>query len=177
MIILTTNFGDIEIELNFDKAPVTSKNFLKYCEDGFYEGTTFHRVIEGFMIQGGGHTIDMTEKPTRAPIVNEANRGLKNVIGSIAMARTDAPHSATAQFFINLDDNDFLDHTATTNAGWGYAVFGKVTAGMDVVEKIGVAPTPHVGAMKMYRAKTLLSQRLPLKSSQPRYNSKRFKLG
>ena len=141
MIILTTNFGDIEIELNLEKAPVTSKNFLKYCQDGFYEGTTFHRVIEGFMIQGGGHTIDMTEKPTRAPIVNEANRGLKNVIGSVAMARTDAPHSATAQFFINLDDNDFLDHTSTTNAGWGYAVFAKVSAGMDVVKKIAVAPT------------------------------------
>ena len=141
MITFTTNFGDIEIELNLEKAPVTSKNFLKYCQDGFYEGTTFHRVIDGFMIQGGGHTLDMTEKPTRAPIVNEANRGLKNVIGSIAMARTDAPHSATAQFFINLDDNDFLDHTSTTNAGWGYAVFGKVSAGMDIVKKISAAPT------------------------------------
>ncbi|TVU78876.1 peptidyl-prolyl cis-trans isomerase [Vibrio tasmaniensis] len=141
MIILTTNFGDIEIELNLEKAPVSAKNFLKYCQDGFYEGTTFHRVIEGFMIQGGGHTIDMTEKPTRAPIVNEANRGLKNVIGSVAMARTDAPHSATAQFFINLDDNEFLDHTSTTNAGWGYTVFGKVSAGMDVVNKIAAAPT------------------------------------
>ncbi|MGF1908371.1 peptidyl-prolyl cis-trans isomerase [Vibrio kasasachensis] len=139
MITLFTNFGDIEIELNLDKAPVSSKNFKKYCEDGFYEGTIFHRVIEGFMIQGGGFTAEMQEKPTRDPIVNEANRGLKNQIGTIAMARTDAPHSATAQFFINLDDNDFLDYTATTNLGWGYAVFGKVTAGMNVVNKIAQA--------------------------------------
>ncbi|HIF9311762.1 TPA: peptidylprolyl isomerase [Photobacterium damselae] len=141
MIILTTNIGDITIELNLDKAPVSSKNFKKYCEDGFYEGTIFHRVIDGFMIQGGGYYADMEEKPTRAPIVNEANRGLKNTIGTIAMARTDAPHSATAQFFINLDDNDFLDHTGTTNLGWGYAVFGKVIAGMDVVNQIAKVKT------------------------------------
>ncbi|RDL29541.1 cyclophilin [Photobacterium damselae] len=141
MIILTTNLGDITIELNLDKAPVSSKNFKKYCEDGFYEGTIFHRVIDGFMIQGGGYCADMEEKPTRAPIVNEANRGLKNTIGTIAMARTDAPHSATAQFFINLDDNDFLDHTGTTNLGWGYAVFGKVIAGMDVVNQIAKVKT------------------------------------
>ena len=141
MIIFSTNFGDIEIELDFEKAPVSSKNFLKYCEDGFYEGTIFHRVIKGFMAQGGGFTAEMEEKPTRAAIVNEANRGLKNVRGSIAMARTDAPHSATGQFFINLADNSFLDYTATTNAGWGYAVFGSVTAGMEVVTKIGRAKT------------------------------------
>ncbi|MGF1724401.1 peptidylprolyl isomerase [Photobacterium nomapromontoriensis] len=141
MITLSTNVGDIEIELDMEHAPVTSKNFLQYCQDGFYEGTIFHRVINGFMIQGGGLTADMKEKETRDCIVNEANRGLKNVIGSIAMARTDAPHSATAQFFINLDDNDFLDYTATTNAGWGYAVFGKVTAGMDVVKKIAKVKT------------------------------------
>ncbi|MFG0731350.1 peptidylprolyl isomerase [Photobacterium damselae] len=141
MIILTTNIGDITIELNLDKAPVSSKNFKKYCEDGFYEGTIFHRVIDGFMIQGGGYCADMEEKPTRVPIVNEANRGLKNTIGTIAMARTDAPHSATAQFFINLDDNDFLDHTGTTNLGWGYAVFGKVIAGMDVVNQIAKVKT------------------------------------
>ncbi|MHA6605508.1 peptidylprolyl isomerase [Photobacterium damselae] len=141
MIIFTTNIGDITIELNLDKAPVSSKNFKKYCEDGFYEGTIFHRVIDGFMIQGGGYCADMEEKPTRSPIVNEANRGLKNTIGTIAMARTDAPHSATAQFFINLDDNDFLDHTGTTNLGWGYAVFGKVIAGMDVVNQIAKVKT------------------------------------
>ena len=141
MIIFTTNFGDIEIELDMETAPVSSKNFLKYCEDGFYEGTIFHRVIKGFMIQGGGFTADMDEKPTRAAIVNEANRGLKNVKGTLAMARTDSPHSATGQFFINLGNNDFLDHTGTTNSGWGYAVFGAVTAGMDVVRKIEKART------------------------------------
>ncbi len=141
MIIFTTNFGDIEIELDMETAPVSSKNFLKYCEEGFYEGTIFHRVIKGFMIQGGGFTADMDEKPTRAAIVNEANRGLKNVKGTLAMARTDAPHSATGQFFINLGNNDFLDHTGTTNSGWGYAVFGAVTAGMDVVRKIEKART------------------------------------
>ncbi|MDP2569481.1 peptidylprolyl isomerase [Photobacterium damselae subsp. piscicida] len=141
MIILTTNIGDITIELNLDKAPVSSKNFKKYCEDGFYEGIIFHRVIDGFMIQGCGYCADMEEKPTESPIVNEANRGLKNTIGTIAMARTDAPHSATAQFFINLDDNDFLDHTGTTNLGWGYAVFGKVIAGMDVVNQIAKVKT------------------------------------
>lgn len=141
MIILSTTYGDIEVELNMEKAPVSSKNFLRYCQEGFYEGTIFHRVIDGFMIQGGGHTEDMTEKETHAPIANEANRGLKNKTGTIAFARTDAPHSATAQFFINLDDNDFLDHTAKTNNGWGYAVFGKVTAGMEVVNNIGKAMT------------------------------------
>ncbi|MCG3864710.1 MULTISPECIES: peptidylprolyl isomerase [unclassified Photobacterium] len=144
MIIFTTNVGDITIELNKQKAPVTVKNFLKYCQDGFYNGTIFHRVIKGFMIQGGGYTAKMKEKPTRAPIVNEANRGLKNVIGTIAMARTDAPHSATAEFFINVADNDFLDHTATTNVGWGYTVFGQVTAGMDVVNKISKVKTLSV---------------------------------
>lgn len=141
MIIFTTNFGDIEIELDFEHAPVSAKNFLKYCEEGFYDGTIFHRVIKGFMIQGGGFTADMDEKPTRAAIVNEANRGLKNVIGTLAMARTDAPHSATGQFFINLADNAFLDYTATTNLGWGYAVFGKVSVGMDVVNKMAKVKT------------------------------------
>lgn len=141
MIIITTNLGDIEITLDFDKAPVSSKNFKRYCDDGFYEGTIFHRVIKGFMIQGGGFTETMIEKPTRSPIVNEANRGLKNLTGTIAMARTDSPHSATTQFFINLDNNDFLDHTATTNLGWGYAVFGKVSAGMNIVNQIAETST------------------------------------
>ncbi|MEZ9850292.1 peptidyl-prolyl cis-trans isomerase [Vibrio breoganii] len=141
MIVLTTNLGEITIELNLEKAPVSSKNFLRYCEEGFLEGTIFHRVIDGFMIQGGGHTENLLEKPSHDPIVNEANRGLKNVIGSVAMARTDAPHSATSQFFINLDNNDFLDFTATNNQGWGYAVFGQVTAGMDVVNAIAKVKT------------------------------------
>ncbi|WP_047044862.1 peptidylprolyl isomerase [Vibrio mexicanus] len=141
MITLSTNFGDIHIELDMEKAPVSSKNFKKYCEDGFYNGTIFHRVIKGFMIQGGGYDVLLDEKPTHGPIANEANRGLKNTVGTIAMARTDAPHSATAQFFINLADNDFLDHTGKTNQGWGYAVFGKVTAGMDVVSRIAEVDT------------------------------------
>lgn len=143
-ITFITNVGNIEISLNKQKAPVTVRNFIQYCRDGFYNDTIFHRVIEGFMIQGGGHTEDLLEKPTRDPIVNEANRGLKNTIGTIAMARTDAPHSATAQFFINLANNDCLDYTATTNRGWGYTVFGNVTAGMDIVTKIAQEKTTTV---------------------------------
>lgn len=144
MIIFTTNIGDIGIELDVERAPVTSKNFLRYCEEGFYEHTIFHRVIKGFMIQGGGFTAKMKEKPTHDPIVNEANKGLSNTLGTIAMARTDAPHSATAQFFINTANNDFLDHTATTNSGWGYAVFGKVVAGLEVVQQIEKVKTTKV---------------------------------
>lgn len=144
MIIFTTNIGEIGIELDVEHAPVTSKNFLRYCEEGFYEHTIFHRVIKGFMIQGGGFTAKMKEKPTHDPIVNEANKGLSNTLGTIAMARTDAPHSATAQFFINTANNDFLDHTATTNNGWGYAVFGKVVAGLEVVQQIEKVKTTKV---------------------------------
>ena len=144
IVILTTNLGDIEIVLNKARAPVTAKNFLRYCQEGFYTGTVFHRVIPGFMIQAGGFTAAMQEKQNRAAITNEANRGLKNVIGSVAMARTDAPHSATSEFFINLADNDFLDHTATTNTGWGYAVFAKVIAGMDVVAQIAQVSTTNL---------------------------------
>ncbi|NMH64597.1 peptidylprolyl isomerase [Shewanella salipaludis] len=144
MIIFTTNVGDIGIELDFERAPVSAKNFLRYCREGFYEGTVFHRVIPGFMIQGGGLSAKMREKPTHEPIVNEANKGLKNTLGSLAMARTDAPHSATAQFFINVADNDFLDHSATTNSGWGYAVFGKVTTGMEIVQQIEKVKTATI---------------------------------
>ncbi|PMG29006.1 cyclophilin [Shewanella sp. 10N.286.52.C2] len=143
-VIFTTNVGDIHIEVDMEKAPVSSKNFLQYCQDGFYDYTIFHRVIKGFMIQGGGFTAKMKEKPTRDPIVNEANRGLSNTLGTIAMARTDAPHSATGQFFINTADNSFLDHTATTNSGWGYAVFGRVVAGIEVVKEIEKAKTATV---------------------------------
>jgi peptidyl-prolyl cis-trans isomerase B (cyclophilin B) len=145
MIIFSTNLGEFSIELDMTRAPVSSKNFLRYCKEGFYEGTIFHRVIKGFMIQGGGFTENMDEKPTHAPIVNEANKGLSNVIGTIAMARTDAPHSATGQFFINVGNNDFLDHVATTNAGWGYAVFGKVSAGMDIIKQIEKVKTTTKG--------------------------------
>ncbi|MGY3572784.1 peptidylprolyl isomerase [Vibrio paucivorans] len=141
MITLHTNLGDIVIELDLSTAPVSAKNFLRYCKEGFYTGTIFHRVIPGFMIQGGGYDNNLLEKPTRPAIVNEANRGLKNKLGTIAMARTEAPHSATSEFFINLADNDFLDHTATTNKGWGYAVFGNVVAGMDVVNAIAAIET------------------------------------
>jgi peptidyl-prolyl cis-trans isomerase B (cyclophilin B) len=134
MITLTTTFGDIVLELDADKAPKTCANFEQYVRDGHYDGTIFHRVIGNFMIQGGGFLPDMVQKPTRDPIENEAANGLSNVTGSIAMARTMAPHSATAQFFINVSDNGFLDHPGQD--GWGYCVFGKVVDGMDVVEKI-----------------------------------------
>ncbi len=139
---LETSLGDIIIELNSDKAPNTVDNFLSYVKDGFYNGTIFHRVIENFMIQGGGFTEDFVQKTPKAAIKNEANNGLSNERGSIAMARTGAPHSATAQFFINTVDNDFLDFKSDKqDATWGYAVFGKVISGMDVVDKIRTVPT------------------------------------
>ena len=133
---LETNKGTIVLELYPDKAPKTVANFLSYVRDGFYDGTIFHRVIPNFMIQGGGFTEAMQQKETKAPIENEANNGLKNETGTIAMARTNNPHSATAQFFINTKDNTFLDFSAPTQQGWGYAVFGKVIDGMDVVREI-----------------------------------------
>ena len=145
MIRFITNHGNIDIELDFDKAPATAANFEQYAKDGFYNGTIFHRVIPGFMIQGGGMASGMKEKQTRAPIANEADNGLKNARGTIAMARTSDPHSASAQFFINLVDNHFLNHTSKTNAGWGYAVFGQVVAGMDIVDKIATVKTGRSG--------------------------------
>lgn len=139
-VTLDTTHGAIVIELDETRAPKTAQNFIDYVNDGFYDGTLFHRVINGFMIQGGGFLPDMIPKQTREPIENEANNGLSNTRGSIAMARTNDPHSATAQFFINHKDNGFLDHSAPTAQGWGYCVFGKVTEGMDVVDSIaGVA--------------------------------------
>ncbi len=146
MIVLKTNHGDISIELDFDKAPKTSENFLAYAKDGFYNGTIFHRVIDGFMIQGGGFEPGMNQKPTGTPIENEAENGLKNDCYTVAMARTMDPHSATAQFFINVKDNDFLNHSSPTPQGWGYAVFGKVVAGTEVVDAIkGVATGSMAG--------------------------------
>ncbi len=142
---VTTSAGVIEIELYADKAPKTVKNFLEYVDAGFYNGTIFHRVIKGFMIQGGGFEPGMKEKSTRAPIQNEADNGLKNTTGTLAMARTGDPHSASAQFFINAVDNGFLNHTDKSQRGWGYAVFGKVTKGMDVVQKIEATATGNVG--------------------------------
>ena len=145
MITLNTSLGAIELELNEEKAPITVANFLQYAKDGFYDGTIFHRVIPGFMVQGGGFESGMLQKPNKGEIQNEANNGLLNEKGSIAMARTQLPHSATSQFFINLADNDFLNFRNESSAGWGYAVFGKVTSGMDVVEKIVSVETGRHG--------------------------------
>ena len=145
VVLLETTSGDILVELYPDKAPETVANFLKYVDDGFYNNTIFHRVIPGFMIQGGGLTARMQQKDTSAPIKNEADNGLKNDRGTIAMARTMDPHSATAQFFINLVDNDFLNFQAPSGNGWGYCVFGRVTEGMDVVDKIAKMKTTTVG--------------------------------
>lgn len=140
-----TTHGAIVIELDQEKAPITVANFLDYVESGHYDGTIFHRVIDGFMIQGGGMYADMNEKRTGTPIMNEADNGLSNDVGTIAMARTNDPHSATSQFFINVQDNSFLNHTSPTPEGWGYAVFGKVTDGMDVVNQIKSVPTGQHG--------------------------------
>ena len=139
------SYGVITLELDADNAPKSVANFLSYVADGHYDQTIFHRVIDGFMIQGGGFDSQMHQKPTSEPIENEANNGLKNDAYTIAMARTQAPHSATAQFFINVSDNDFLNHTAPSLQGWGYAVFGKVVSGTEVVDKIRAVPTGRQG--------------------------------
>ena len=141
MVKLTTNFGDITLELNAEKAPITVANFLQYVENGFYDGIIFHRVINGFMVQGGGFDANMKQKKTSAEIKNEADNGLSNDNYTIAMARTSVPDSASSQFFINVGDNEFLNHTAPTSSGWGYCVFGKVIEGMDVVDKIKAVKT------------------------------------
>lgn len=142
-IVLHTNHGPITLELDPEKAPLTVENFLEYVNQGFFENTIFHRVIDGFMIQGGGFESNMVSKAGLAPIRNEANVGLSNKIGTIAMARTNEPHSASSQFFINVNDNLFLDHKSQTPQGWGYCAFGKVTEGMDVVLKIAKVKTGH----------------------------------
>jgi peptidyl-prolyl cis-trans isomerase B (cyclophilin B) len=143
MVILETNMGEIHINVDEEKAPITAKNFIDYVEDGFFEGTIFHRVIPNFMIQGGGMTEDMQQKPIKATIENEAKNGLKNNKYSVAMARTSAPHSASSQFFINVSDNQFLDFPGQD--GWGYCVFGEVVAGHDVVDKIQSVETLNLG--------------------------------
>ena len=145
MVEMVTSKGVIKLELDAEKAPITVANFLEYVKSGHFEGTIFHRVIPGFVIQGGGLQSGMREKPTNAPIENEADNGLKNLTGTICMARTNDPHSATSQFFINLKDNSFLDHTGKNAQGWGYAVFGKVTEGMDLVEAIAAVRTGNAG--------------------------------
>jgi len=142
---LETGLGDIVVELYPEKAPKTVENFLQYVKDGHYDGTIFHRVIDGFMIQGGGFTRDMVQKPTRGPVMNEADNGLRNAVGTIAMARTNDPHSATAQFYINVANNSALDFREKTPRAWGYAVFGRVVKGMDTVGKIKSVPTTSVG--------------------------------
>jgi cyclophilin family peptidyl-prolyl cis-trans isomerase len=144
-IVVETDFGNIEIDLEDEKAPNTVTNFLKYLDDKHYDGTIFHRVIPGFMAQGGGYDGACEKRSVREPVKNEADNGLKNTRGTVAMARTSDPHSATAQFFINVKDNGFLDYTGSNANGWGYAVFGKVTEGMDVVDKIVGVPTGSKG--------------------------------
>ena len=146
LVTISTSAGDIHLELDAENAPITVANFLQLAKDGYYNGTIFHRIIDGFMVQGGGLDENMAPKPTGTePIQNEANNGLKNDRGTLAMARTMDPHSATGQFFINHKDNDFLNHTAETSQGWGYAVFGSVIDGMDVVDQIALSTTSTVG--------------------------------
>jgi peptidyl-prolyl cis-trans isomerase B (cyclophilin B) len=145
MVTLTTSLGAVELQLDADSSPGTVSNFIAHVEEGHYDGILFHRVIPNFMIQGGGMRAGLVEIPTRPPIENEADNGLKNLRGTIAMARTQDPHSATAQFFINLKDNSFLDHTEKSPAGWGYTVFGRVISGMDVVDQIASVETRTVG--------------------------------
>lgn len=145
MVKMTTSFGDIEIELFPNEAPNTTSNFLRYVDEGFFDGLIFHRVIPGFVIQGGGFEPGMTKRATSATIQNEADNGLKNERGTLSMARTNDPHSATSQFFINLKDNDFLDHKSKDSNGWGYAVFAKIVSGMDVVDAIAKTPTGDAG--------------------------------
>ncbi len=144
-IVIETSLGTIEIALDEERAPKTVANILRYVDAGHYDGTIFHRVIPGFMAQGGGFDAAYAKKPTLAPVENEADNGLLNQRGTVAMARTGDPHSATAQFFVNFSDNDFLNHTAKTSSGWGYAVFGRVTAGMDVVDRMAAVRTGAQG--------------------------------
>jgi cyclophilin family peptidyl-prolyl cis-trans isomerase len=158
---MKTSLGTIELALDSEKAPASVANFVQYARDGYYDGTIFHRVIKGFMIQGGGFTADMKKKDTRAPIKNEAKNGLKNKRGTIAMARTSDPHSATAQFFINHKDNDFLDYPGQD--GWGYAVFGEVTAGMEVVDKIASQPTGIKGGMRDVPGESIVIEKVTVK--------------
>lgn len=165
---MSTTFGDILLELDREKAPKSVDNFLRYMQEGYYDGTIFHRVIDGFMVQGGGFTQEFQKKQTHAQIENEANNGLKNLTGTVAMARTNDPHSATAQFFINVANNGFLDHRSPSPRGWGYAVFGKVVEGMDVVDKIRRTPTGSGGPFpKDVPSTTVVIQRVTLDAAMP----------
>ncbi|MCL5042622.1 MAG: peptidylprolyl isomerase [Gammaproteobacteria bacterium] len=162
MVKLHTNFGVITLELDAEKAPKTVENFKQYVRDGHYDNTIFHRVISNFMIQGGGFEPGMKQKSTRDPIENEANNGLANKVGTVAMARTSDPHSASAQFFINVSDNDFLNHSAPTMQGWGYAVFGRVVDGLDVVEKIKAVKTTSRAGHQDVPAEDVIIERAEL---------------
>jgi cyclophilin family peptidyl-prolyl cis-trans isomerase len=164
-VLMQTNQGDIRLALDKDKAPITVENFVTYANEGFYDGTIFHRVIKGFMIQGGGFTPEMEKKDTHEPIQNEAKNGLKNKRGSIAMARTPPPHTATAQFFINLKDNAFLDYPGQD--GWGYAVFGEVTDGMEVVDKIAEQPTGMKSRMRDVPLNPVIIEKVTILSDTP----------
>jgi peptidyl-prolyl cis-trans isomerase B (cyclophilin B) len=166
MIVLQTNYGDITIALYHEKAPGTAATFEQYVRDGFYDGTLFHRVIDGFMIQGGGFDQEFNQKPTRDPIENEADNGLQNTIGTLAMARTQDPHSATAQFFINVGNNSFLNHSGKSLQGWGYAVFGEVVDGMDVVNAIKAVSTTRRGMHADVPAEDVVIERAYLKDAE-----------
>lgn len=159
MVKMTTNYGPIEIEVFPKEAPVTAENFLRYVRDGFYDGVIFHRVVPNFVIQGGGMEPGMKEKQTRPPIKNEADNGLKNDRGTLSMARTNDPDSASSQFFINLKDNDFLNHTGKTPRGWGYAVFARVVSGMEVVDEIAKTPTTSAGFHQDVPAKDIIIEK------------------
>ncbi|CUA82297.1 MULTISPECIES: peptidylprolyl isomerase [Gulbenkiania] len=166
VVELTTNKGAIELTLDAARAPKTVANFMAYVKSGHYNGTVFHRVIDGFMVQGGGFDTRLNQKPTRPPVPNEANNGLKNTVGTVAMARTMDPNSATAQFFINVADNDFLDYKAPTPQGWGYAVFGRVTRGMDVVNRIAKIRTGRMNGMDDVPFEPIVIQKAVVKSEQ-----------
>ncbi len=162
MVKLTTNFGDITLELNAEKAPITVANFLQYVESGFYDGVIFHRVIDGFMVQGGGFDANMKQKVTKDEIKNEADNGLGNDKYTVAMARTSIPDSASSQFFINVGDNEFLNHTAKNASGWGYCVFGKVIEGMDVVDKIRAVKTTSKAGHRDVPAESVIIEKASL---------------
>jgi cyclophilin family peptidyl-prolyl cis-trans isomerase len=165
VVEIVTSMGPIRIELYPEKAPKTVENFLQYAREGFYDGTVFHRVIPGFMVQGGGFTPEMEQKKTREPIANEAQNGLKNAAGTVAMARTPNPHSATAQFFINVADNEFLNFTSPTQQGFGYTVFGRVTQGMEVVQKIVQVPSGNRAGHQNVPVKPVVIQRVQVVST------------
>lgn len=167
MVTLHTNFGPITLELDAARAADTVANFLRYANDGHYDGTIFHRVIDGFMIQGGGYTEDMQQKPTRAPIQNEADNGLKNTAYTIAMARTPNPHSATSQFFINVTDNPFLDYTEPTAQGYGYCVFGRVIDGQDTVDRIGKVRTGMRAGHQDVPLESVVIERVEVHQARP----------